>query len=273
MTAQPPDEASIHAGLALRILDALGQLAAQLDTTEIARGSRAWSDGRRKIGRYTWDMAVLKAISAGDHLRVWRNVVRGGELPLFAQYSLLRTAFEASAVLRWLVDPKARQSQRIERGVAAQYYDFDERRKFEESTDRARKKAGLPPLDRSSSGKPGLERREELAAEAKKAKVAVGGVNFVDICRDYGPAGDDGQPHGEVLYRLFSSFAHGTQWAVLPLGDMGEIRPTNRVGSFTVGLTANSTYTLGATAQVVELYRTALDELLRYAEVTRNDPR
>ena len=54
-------------------------------------------------------------------------------MPAYAHLSLLRTAHESAWFAYWLMEPGADAATRLARGVAAQYNDLDERRKFEEA--------------------------------------------------------------------------------------------------------------------------------------------
>ena len=79
-----------------------------------------------------YDLAATYLRAALDHVRTWRILLRAGEVPSYAHFSLLRTAHESALIALWLLEPGASADARRARGVAAQLADYEERRKLEE---------------------------------------------------------------------------------------------------------------------------------------------
>ena len=240
-----------------RRLDQWTLSAGRLETLRVERGSRAASDGRLRVGRYAWEMASTKLASASDHLQAWDRILSARTIPIFAQYTILRSALETGAVARWIVGPEE-QTERIRRGVAAQRDDLAERKKFEDAGRRYGES-----FDPRGPGKPASVRLAELATLASKHKVKRLEVNVVEACRLFGRTGEDKEGAGEILYRLLSGATHGYQWVALPISDF-EVHP-GRVARLTV----NPKYTLAATAMVIDVFVAAVREVDEYATEAR----
>jgi hypothetical protein len=85
-----------------------------------------------KLGAMAYDLAATYLRAALDHMRAWRAMVHAGEVPIYAHFSLLRTAHESALIALWLLEPNLSAHERRARGVAAQLADYEERRKLEE---------------------------------------------------------------------------------------------------------------------------------------------
>jgi len=154
------------------------------------------------------------------------------------------------------------QAVRIARGVDCQRWDYDERRKFEQAATRRRNRAQPPS---TSSGKSAVERLADLDRQADSARVRGIQVDLVGIARDYGAPAGMPAGTGEVLYRLLSSFVHGTHWSVMPMSEREDLGPGDRFGTKTMSITADVEMTAYATKIVADVYTAAVDELSRYA--------
>jgi len=116
-------------------LDALQDREGVLTFSEPAVGSTAASDLVEPERFYAHHLAQTCIRAALDHLVAWRHLqFKAGIMPMYAHMSLLRTAHEAALLAEWLMDPVIDDDTRRARGIAVQLEDYDERRKFEDST-------------------------------------------------------------------------------------------------------------------------------------------
>jgi hypothetical protein len=172
-----------------------------------AEASPADLDSQHRLGRFVWEIASQSLGVAGDHLDAWRGLIEEAHTqPGWAHMTLLRGAIESASLCRWLIDPAATSAQRVQRGVAAQLRDWDERQKFEQAS-------GADKLPRTGEARTGRQRVNELV-EARRANGVpeMSVPTFVKLCDGYAIAGG---PGGDALYRLGSVFAHGMQWTLL----------------------------------------------------------
>lgn len=233
----------------------------QAESTGIERGSQASSDGARLIGRYTWQIANIRLAAASDHLQIWAELATGDPivLPFYAHYSLLRTALECSATVRWLVDATS-QTERIRRGVGAQLWDLAERDKSEAAARRHGRQ-----MEPRQPGKPAARRITELRDRARAVGVRPSEVNIVGICKDYGQTTSDPPGAGEGIYRILSAAAHGAQWIAIAISDHEAVGEFDRFRTQTRRLTANTARTVAFTAFVMDVYLAAVREVSMYA--------
>jgi hypothetical protein len=126
--------------------------------TAPAPGSRAARDLADPARAYAHDQAIGCIKAALDHLVAWRALLVDAKImPTYAHMSLLRTAHEAALLAQWLMDPSIDDDTRRARGIAAQFADYQERKKFEDSIGGPRM-----PL----SGKSAADRITDLLATA-----------------------------------------------------------------------------------------------------------
>jgi hypothetical protein len=96
------------------------------------RGSVADQEKRDKLGAMAYDLAATYLRAALDHMRAWRTLLHAGEVPTYAHFSLLRTAHESALIALWLLEPGLLADERRARGIAAQFADYEEKRKLQE---------------------------------------------------------------------------------------------------------------------------------------------
>ncbi len=161
--------------------------------------------------------------SSLDHLVTNVNVIASRTIPAFSLMSLLRTAHETALNALWLVEASITVKERMERGVGAQFADYEERRKIENAMGRTNPEFGKLAIDR---------RRDfmNVADEHGMAKLLGSGElgptcplpSVVDLFNRYESGDELGgqQSRGEVWYRLYSAFAHGKQWHLLGAGQV-----------------------------------------------------
>ena len=94
--------------------------------------SPAGTEKSDKLRAMAYDLAATYLTAALDHARAWRTLLHAGEVPVYAHFSLLRTAHESALIALWLLEPGLSADERRARGVAAQMADYEERHKLEE---------------------------------------------------------------------------------------------------------------------------------------------
>jgi hypothetical protein len=112
------------------IVDALFQdlhrvddLSARLDTIVLQPAppqSPAGIGRTDKLQAMGYDLAATYLRAAIDHVHTWLTLLRAGEVPSYAHFSLLRTAHESALIALWLLEPGLSSDDRCARGVAAQ---------------------------------------------------------------------------------------------------------------------------------------------------------
>jgi hypothetical protein len=198
-------------------LSTVGSIWSRLDIamlTPPAPGSAASVELTEKLRAYAYDHAAMSLRASVDHLRAWQGLLAAGEMPIYAHFSLLRTAHEAALVAYWLTEPGIDPNDRLARGVAAQAADYDERRKAEEAVGMT---VVTPPA------KLAADRLRDLMSAAdnlgltylnRKGRqvlnlVLPATVELFDLYESL-PTGAKAQG----LYRFYSGYAHAKQWTL-----------------------------------------------------------
>jgi hypothetical protein len=202
-------------------LDALPSLEMRLSQAARPRAkSRAEIDGQTAFGRIPFDLALTATSIGFDHLAGWHALVtKARTMPTFGSLSLLRGALEGAVLARWLLAPSS-TAGRLSRGFGAQWEDYEQRRKFEQD-------AGSP-TEPQGSWKPAKVRRAELERAARRAKVdREVPPSRTDLFRQFVFPATEGKERsaelGRVLYRVLSASAHGYQWAILVVANLGVV--------------------------------------------------
>lgn len=222
-----------------------------------ARGSLAAADAALPDARFVSIFAGQALGSAVDYLHAWRLLTRGGEIPFWAHFALLRGALEGAVRCRWLVDSGVDSGVRIGRGYAARRDDQEERRKWETSV--AGIRGSMP------SGEPGpLSAAERLArldapeAIRKRSEAGVQSVSFTNttaLMKSY---------ELEPWYRLASGAAHAKEWA-LAATDLRQAPDQPSTAAVRHGVvTASAPVALALTTVAVRAVRTALEDVEAY---------
>jgi hypothetical protein len=223
-----------------------------------AVGSSAEVDNRQSLGRFAWELAGQALGVAGDHLETWRRLIEDARAqPGWAHVTILRGAMETACLCRYLVDPKVSSPERLRRGVAAQLADWDERRKFEETT-------GVDKKPRTGKARSAAQRIEKLSDDRDASCVGViRHPSLTDLCRDFAVS----SLGGLAAYRLASGFAHGKQWTLLvsdasaPEGvdpDQPGPRRVAASDNVTAVITACAVRTFATAVSEFEIYTTAV---------------
>lgn len=206
------------------------------------------------MGELVRSEAVTTIGSALDHLVAWAGLyVRGGLLPTFAHYTLLRSAVETGSTSRWLVDASVDRRARVARGIGHQLADLSERSKLERIP-RPADAAPLPepPPDFRYAAQR-IEALEDAAAAAGLRPVRIG---HTAVVARYGL--------GEFAYRVLCAFAHGGQ--AVPLAVSSRERPgeADAGGLRTVRLTGDVERAIRMTDATIGLAHLALREVFAY---------
>lgn len=176
-------------------------------------GSRARTDIDDPLSAHAHDHAVISVRAALDHLRTWRNLITAGEIPSYAHMSLLRTAHETALLAYWTVEPGIDDRTRKARGVAVHAADLDERRKFESAMGRTVAAPAKLAAERLTDLL-GAAAADGLTRQAKDGRTipAIPVPSAVELFDRYEPLPSPAT--GQSLYRLYSGYAHGKQWAL-----------------------------------------------------------
>lgn len=181
-------------------------------------GSMAASEYERPGGVHAFHHAIGRPGGANDHLLALAALIRDAKvLPAFAGMTLLRGAYEAALVARWVVD--GTPDERLAKGISLHFDDLVERDKFERS-------CRMPPAGAASG--PG-KRANERIGELLDLAAPYGVVRTDDTGRrsvrpvvprctrlaETYPTPESGEVEEEWFYRFLSAYAHSKQWALI----------------------------------------------------------
>lgn len=255
MDTRPLDpEASTRFTEALARVEGLERRLQIVARAEAESDSRATADGASPHARYILMFSGMAMAVAVDHLVAWRRIATSGPIPIYAPMALLRGAFEAAVLVRWLVDRRVAASERVGRGIAAQLVDYEERGKFEAD-------AKSPEERPSGMGKSARARHADLVAARRND-----GIPIVPMLGPTALAGGYGVPgfrDQRWLFRIMSAFAHAKPWA-LNATTMGPVTAHGTPGLMRGAVTTSDIVIVGATTIVVDHVETALLELETY---------
>ena len=176
-----------------------------------ASGSRAAAAMPDRLASMAYHLAAVNISVSLDHLRTVAIVVQAGRIPAYALTSLLRTGHECALVARWLTDEAITDEERVARGVGSQYSDLEERRKFETSTARP-----APTVGKLASARIADLMNEAAArgfATTNKKGLLLPSTPQPNIVELFDRFESTELRPGSWLYRYYSGFAHGKQWA------------------------------------------------------------
>ncbi|MFK3983122.1 hypothetical protein ACI2K4_22435 [Micromonospora sp. NPDC050397] len=179
-----------------------------------AETSEVLNDRKDPLRAYAHDLAMLATRTALDHLRAWQTLFTSGEIPVYAHFSLLRSAHESALFAYWLSEPGLDRDERRRRGIAGQVADLDERRKIEEAIGRTEATPGKLAAKRLEDL---MDKATELGLTTKnkngKTILAPGTPSVVELFDRYEAAPPEVK--ASYLYRLYSGYTHGKQWALM----------------------------------------------------------
>jgi len=259
MPESPPEEPTQDDYVrAFEPLERIFNRSAKLGRRGPATGSRAARDGRAKLGRIAWDLAMPANAVGLDHLIAWRMLRLGGGIqPSFAHLTLLRAALEGMTLTRWLCDPAIGSDERTRRAAGVQLDDYDQRLRFER---RMAQRLPTPVGD----AKTARQRIDALGRLLLKQHVKpIGMPSATDLFARYVLAADPGPLAGESLYRLISGIAHAKVWSLFGISELGEEVDLGG-GRSAVSVTAHGQLTFLATSITMDVAAQALVDLEWY---------
>ncbi len=228
-------------------------------STPAATGSASAVEHSDQFTAFAHDLAAASLRAVIDHLVTWHRVISRGFLPTYAHLSLIRTAHESSWLAYWLMEPGVDAATRLARGVAAQRDDYDERRKIEEALGGPQYQ---PPAKSAS------ERLSDLMDEAgsrgltklnknNQPMLTAPLLSAVELFDKYEPVA---KGRGSYLYRLYSGYAHGKQWALTQGAQAAA--PSDKAGSTLASIEANPEWAVAATQRVVNAMEKAVNAFI-----------
>ncbi len=228
-------------------------------TTPAATSSASAVEHGDQLTAFAHDLAAASLRAVIDHLVTWHRVISNGFSPTYAHLSLIRTAHESSWLAYWLMEPGIDATTRLARGVAAQRDDYDERRKIEEAL-------GGPQYQ--PPAKSAAERLSDLMTEAAARGLTKLNKNnqpllitpllsAVELFDRYEPVAIG---RGSYLYRLYSGYAHGKQWALTQ--GAAAAGPSDAAGNTLASIEASAEWAVAATQRVVNAMEKAVNAFI-----------
>lgn len=207
-----------------------------------SRVDRLLSD---ELGERAVHIAFACIAGALDHMSTMGRIVESGDVPPYSLFSLARTAHESALNAEWLMEPTLDEPEQIARGVGAQYDDYSERAKLETAfAARATGDGQLAVVRRATymskahpRGFANLNAKGELIP-ARPLLTAVDLFNRYEGRTVERPDGSTFEVPGSAIYRAYSAYAHGKQWANM-LGDMTVVVETNEYGHGVASIVAS----------------------------------
>lgn len=224
-------------------------------------GSEAYRAGSTSLGRHAWDLSCTRLTIALDHLTASVELSRReGTTRPYAPYTGLRTAIEGAVLARWLCEPGLKATDRLRRGVGAQWEDLEERRKWEE----IRKRRPKPAIYRRQTLPRILAAKRQADIEAALRQRGLGArippPPITDLFETFALA----RGGGEWIYRLLGAAAHAQQWAALSLGlptEIAQAQRGSRQSRYRARIEGNDPAVFMLTALTVLAVRSAVADL------------
>jgi hypothetical protein len=241
----------------LRLLAKVPALVERAESSEVGLrppGSLEAADRASPVGEHVGIMARMKVGIAGDHLMAMFLICHGqATLPIWAHFSLLRTATECAIDVLWLLDPDQSSQTRVARGVG---------RLLDALEERAIAEAEVPDLITPESLK-AKSRINEMLAEAEGAGVKPAVFPGTTLLAKTIKAMGLGQEAYTIRY--LDGIAEGVPWAAV-LGDQREVVNEDRssAGVVRVRTRADPLMTWYATLTAIRLYKAAIESLEGY---------
>lgn len=221
-------------------------------------GSPADVEKRDKPGAMAYDLAATYLRAALDHMRAWRTLLHAGEVPTYAHFSLLRTAHESALIALWLLEPGLLADERRARGIAAQFADYEEKRKLQEDM----AVTAVPPPAQTAAQRQAhllrLAKQHGLTQPNRQGKdvLVISMPSAVELFTEFEPMRKDSKGKGSYLYRFYSGYAHAKQWA-LTLGAQ-RMAPFDATGRTLALVSSNDEATVAATHRTMNAIERAL---------------
>lgn len=182
-------------------------------------------------------------------------------MPTYAHFSLIRTAHESAWLAYSLVEPGMTRHTRLARGVAAQRDDLYERSRVEQTM-------GSPTF--APPAKSAIDRLADLLDTAEEAGLTTLDKREKRILRSPLPSSvelfDQYEPvkeaKGSYLYRLYSGYAHGKQWALTQGAIASEIATPS--GTKIASVTSDPQRAVAATQRAVNAMEAAINAFVAH---------
>jgi hypothetical protein len=241
----------------LRLLAKVPALVERAESCEVGllrAGSLEAADRASPVGEHVGVMARLKLGIAGDHLMAMFLICHGeATLPIWAHFSLLRTATECAIDVLWLLDPDQDSQTRVARGVG---------RLLDALEERAIAEAEVPDL--ITPGHSNADSRiNETLAKAEGAGVTPALFPGTTVLAKTIKAMSLGQEAYTIRY--LDGIAEGVPWSAV-LGDQREVVNDDRssAGVVRVRTRADPLMTWYATLTAIRHYKAAIESLEGY---------
>lgn len=227
--------------------------------TPVVSGSASELDHGDPLAACAHDLGATFLRAAIDHLVTWQKVLSCGFQPTYAHLSLIRTAHESAWLAYWLTEPGIDPALRLARGLAAQHDDLDERRKIELAL-------GCPmytPPAKSAADRLGdlldqAETRGLTKLDKKGTRIlATPLLSAVGLFDEYEPVD---KARGSYLYRLYSGYAHGKQWALTQGAQAAG--PADASGTRLASIETDQLRAVAATQRVVNAMEKAINAFI-----------
>lgn len=248
----------------LRLLAKVPALVESAEANKIGSrraGSLEAVDHASPVGEHVGALARMKLAIAGDHLMAMVLICHGeARLPIWAHFSLLRTATECAIDVMWLLDPDQSSQTRVARGVG---------RLLDALEERVLAEAEVPDL--ITPGHSNAQRRiNELLAEAEEAGVTPalfpGTTHLAKTMKAIGLGQE------AYTFRYLDGIADGVPWSAV-LGDQREVVNSDRSAAGVVGVRtrADPLMTWYATLTAIRHYTAAIVSLEGYVGAATPD--
>ena len=200
--------------------------------------------------------------SAEDHLRTIMTVFRGGMLPTYALFTLLRGAAIPIVRCAYLLDPALDERIRMARGLNVRWENLDEQRKLKGENEKVFAERVAVLEERAKRYeidvfKKDPERPATDFGERRRSDVELFGTYLRS--RDEGKDTSDGAPFGETAFRFLSGHVHSMLWVMLL---NAESSPTEEAGIASVKFDLRFDMFAGALAAVLRLHENNIKSML-----------
>ena len=229
-------------------------------TTPASPTSASAADHEDQFEAFAHDLAAAFLRATVDHLVTWRQVISSGFMPTYAHLSLIRTAHESAWLAYWLMEPGVDPATRLARGVAAQRDDYEERLKIEEAMNTPKPE---PPAKSAADRVNNLMNEAEVRGLTKLNKrgqriLATPLPSAVELFDKYEPVKEG--TRGSFLYRLYSGYTHGKQWALTQGAEAAG--PSDASGNTLASVRSDPGRAVGATRRVVDAMEKAVNAFI-----------
>lgn len=203
--ASPAEQAAVNAAIVQldRLLAALDRVVADVADPPVPGSPVAVAYAADQ--REAFDLAGLQMYAGADHLRAILMIMRGGTLPCFALFTLLRAAAEAGARARHLLEPTLDDAGRMARALNDRLDNIEEQAKLK-SVDVTHTDSRIANLSSraSSLGIPPITNKKGVVIAHGEARPSI-----VELFEKH-------LPGGSTAFRVLSAYTHSEPWMLAP---------------------------------------------------------